>query len=165
MNGMNQFPNEDQNMVEDAPAMPEMSEGMESEVETSTGEVLAEAGEEAQAVVEEAGDAVANPRFVVKRAGAESDDILLFGCPAIVGRFDPSVGPIDVDFGNLEEGVYVSRKHAKVTEEDGVYTLTDLGSSNGTYVLREGNFEKIEESVIEPGDEIAFGNARVVFYV
>ncbi len=119
-----------------------------------------EASEEA--VVEEEAS-VSGPRLIVKRAGAETDIEFRFSCPAIIGRFDPSVGPIDIDLGNLEEGVYVSRKHAKITETDGVYSIADMGSSNGTYVLNDGDFQKVEESEITDGTEIALGNARFVF--
>jgi len=102
------------------------------------------------------------PRLVLKRSGSETDISFSFSCPAIVGRFDPAVGPIDIDLGSIEEGSYVSRKHAKITEADGIYTLHDMGSSNGTFVLRD-DFEKIEEAELADGDEIAFGNARFVF--
>ena len=107
----------------------------------------------------------ASPRLVLKRSGQETETLFLFGLPAIVGRFDPSVGPIDVDLGSIPEGSYVSRKHAKIHEVDGVVTLTDLGSSNGTYRFdgEAGDFVKIDSAAIVDGDEIAFGNARFVY--
>lgn len=108
--------------------------------------------------------ATTGPRLIIKRAGAETEDVFPFTAPATIGRFDPSVGPIDVDLGSVPEGAYVSRKHAKITMEDGAYTLTDLGSSNGTYLLRD-DFERIESAEIGDGDEIALGNARLVFRI
>lgn len=147
----------------------DMSEAA-TEMESATDALAAE-----EAVVEEVADSCepvdgesgavgfASPRLVVKRQGAETDESFGFTAPAVIGRFDPSVGPIDVDLGGIEEGGYVSRKHAKVTEEDGVYTIHDLGSSNGVYVLRDGEFQRVTESEISDGDEIAFGNARFVF--
>lgn len=108
---------------------------------------------------------VVQPRLVVKRAGQETDEVFPFACPAVIGRFDPSVGPIDVDLGNIEEANYVSRKHARIFEEDGVFKIADMGSSNGTYVYRDGDFQKVDEAEIESGLEIALGNARLVFYV
>jgi pSer/pThr/pTyr-binding forkhead associated (FHA) protein len=117
---------------------------------------------EESAVVEEA---VTGPRLVVKRAGAETDIVFAFTAPALIGRFDVSVGPIDIDMTGLDEGVYVSRKHAKITEVDGVYSITDLGSSNGTFVAKDGDFQRVEEAVIESGTEIALGNARFVFHL
>jgi pSer/pThr/pTyr-binding forkhead associated (FHA) protein len=103
-------------------------------------------------------------QLIVIRGGVETDESFQFAAPAVIGRFDPSVGPIDVDLGGTPEGSYVSRKHAKITFEDGVWKIADLGSSNGTYVKRD-DFEKVEEAEIESGTEIALGNARFVFRV
>ena len=101
-------------------------------------------------------------KLILKRSGVETDQVFEFGSPAIVGRFDPAVGPIDVDLGPLEEGVFVSRKHAKLTCENGIWSIEDLGSSNGTFVLRS-DFEKVDSAELADGDEVAFGNARFVF--
>lgn len=103
-------------------------------------------------------------RLTLKRSGSLTDDVFFFACPAVVGRFDPSVGPIDVDLGSIPEGSYVSRKHAKITFADNEFRVQDLGSSNGTYVLRD-DYEKVEDSVIGDGDTLGFGNAIFVFNV
>lgn len=100
--------------------------------------------------------------LTIKRGGVETDDRFPFQPPATIGRFDPTVGPIDVDLGSIAEGSYVSRKHAKITLEDGVWKITDLGSANGTFLLRS-DFERVEEAELADGDEIALGNARLVF--
>ncbi len=104
------------------------------------------------------------PTLVVKRNGAETTEIFTVTNPCVIGRFDPSVGPIDIDLGNLPEGVYVSRKHAKITEEDGIWKIHDLGSSNGTFVLAN-DFEKVTIADLADGAEIALGNARFVFHL
>lgn len=111
---------------------------------------------------EEVGEVGGAATLTVKRSGAETDVCFPINPPATIGRFDPTVGPIDVDLGSLPEGVYVSRKHAKITCDDGVWKVVDLGSSNGTFVLRE-DFEKVDEAEIGNGTEIALGNARFVF--
>lgn len=103
-----------------------------------------------------------HPRLIIKRAGEETQDIFPVVAPATIGRFDPSVGPIDVDLGSIPEGSYVSRKHAKIVEANGVFSIEDLGSSNGTFILRE-DWEKVESAELEDGTEIALGNARMVF--
>ncbi|HLP00325.1 MAG TPA: FHA domain-containing protein [Fimbriimonas sp.] len=130
-------------------------------------QVLDEVVEGEDGVVAEVDDesiSAPSPKLVVKRNGAETDEVFWISSPCIIGRFDPTVGPIDVDLGPLPEGVYVSRKHAKITEEDGVWKISDLGSSNGTFVLGD-DFEKVEEAEITDGTEIALGNARFVFHV
>ncbi len=104
----------------------------------------------------------AHPRLIVKRNGALTEDIFELHPPATIGRFDPSVGPVDIDLGAIPEGSYVSRKHAKIVFENDQWMLIDLGSSNGTYILRD-DFEKIEQSELKDGDEIALGNARFIF--
>ena len=103
-------------------------------------------------------------RLVVKRNGVETDESFPVNPPATIGRFDPSVGPIDIDLGNSPEGAYVSRKHAKITAEEGLWQIEDMGSSNGTFVLRD-DFERVEAAEIEDGTEIALGNARFVFRI
>lgn len=102
-------------------------------------------------------------RLVVKRNGAETDLEFSVNPPCVIGRFDAAVGPIDIDLGSMPEGAYVSRKHAKIECEDGVWRISDMGSSNGTFVLRD-DFEKVDATELNDGDEIALGNARFVFH-
>jgi len=103
-------------------------------------------------------------KLVLKRNGAETDISFPLNPPSIAGRFDPGVGPIDIDLANLPEGSYVSRRHAKFTCEDGVWKVTDLGSSNGTFVLNS-DFERVEEAELHDGQEVALGNARFIFHL
>ena len=103
-------------------------------------------------------------RLTLKRGGELTDQIFYFSCPAVIGRFDPSVVPIDVDLGSIPEGSYVSRKHAKITFADNTFRVQDLGSSNGTYVLGD-DYEKVEDAPIRDGDTLGFGNAIFVFNV
>jgi pSer/pThr/pTyr-binding forkhead associated (FHA) protein len=134
----------------------------EEAITPETAADIAEAGGEpaAEPAVEEA---VTGPRLIVKRSGAETDTVFAINSGSIIGRFDPAVGPIDVDLGSLPEGVYVSRKHARLDcDETGVWKVVDLGSSNGTFILR-GDFERVEEAELEDGSEFALGNARFVF--
>lgn len=103
-------------------------------------------------------------KLIVKRNGAESDIEFAINPPCIIGRFDAAIGPIDIDLGSMPEGSYVSRKHAKIDCVDGTWKISDLGSSNGTFLLRS-DFEKVDEAELKDGDEIALGNARFVFHM
>lgn len=121
-------------------------------------------GETTGQPVEELSTPALTATLVVKRSGAETDEVFPVNSPCVIGRFDPAVGPIDIDLASLPEGVYVSRKHAKLVEEDGAWKVVDLGSSNGTFVLND-DFEKVDECEITDGTEIALGNARFVFHL
>lgn len=110
-----------------------------------------------------AGTEVPLASLTVKRAGVLTEERFVFAAPAVVGRFDPEVGPIDIDLGQLPEGAYVSRRHARLTHDGSQWLIEDLGSSNGTFVLRT-DFERAEgPTPLVEGDEIALGNARLVF--
>ena len=121
-----------------------------------------EVAETEEPEVEETEPVATGAKFIVKRNNAETEEVFDVVPPATIGRFDPSVGPVDIDLGSLPEGVYVSRKHAKITCEDGVWMIEDLGSSNGTFVLRD-DFEKVEAAELSDGMDIALGNARFIF--
>lgn len=53
----------------------------------------------------------------------------------------------------------VSRKHAEIQCVGGKYVILDLESSNGTFVAGK----KVTEQVLQPGDEIIIGNAKMIF--
>jgi pSer/pThr/pTyr-binding forkhead associated (FHA) protein len=121
-----------------------------------------EVSEEEMAVAPEEAPLIEGPRIVLKRSGAETDEVFAVTDGAVIGRFDPNVGPVDIDLGSLAEAVYISRKHAKLCFEDEAWKLTDLGSSNGTFILRS-DFERVDACDLEDGTEFALGNARFVF--
>ncbi|GAB4154319.1 MAG: hypothetical protein Kow00107_04430 [Planctomycetota bacterium] len=53
----------------------------------------------------------------------------------------------------------ISRKHVIITLEGGKVLLTDLGSTNGTYV----NAKRIQQATLKAGDEIFIGNCVLEF--
>ncbi len=101
----------------------------------------------------------------------EKEDITKLGRPYFLSRNPGSEGkryPIEktsVTVGR-SEGVdivvvdtTVSRKHAQLEFKDNHYILTDLDSSNGTYV----NGEKVDIKIISFGDLVQFGEMKFVF--
>ncbi len=58
------------------------------------------------------------------------------------------------------DDITVSRRHAEVRRQgNGVFIIQDAGSLNGTYVNRE----RVDEAVLEHGDEVQIGKFRLVY--
>ena len=55
----------------------------------------------------------------------------------------------------------ISRRHCQVDCHNGLFSLRDLGSSNGTFV----NGERIEETQLKPDDHIQIGQLTFVLEV
>ncbi|MEA2373579.1 MAG: hypothetical protein QOD53_42 [Thermoleophilaceae bacterium] len=77
--------------------------------------------------------------------------VVLSGSRILIGRSR------DCDF-TLEDP-NASRRHAELRNEGGHWIVSDLGSTNGVKV----NGRKVEEAALQPGDELAFGLARLKF--
>ena len=57
----------------------------------------------------------------------------------------------------------ISRRHALIEFKDDKLFIKDLQSTNGTFIFKNGYFEKLEtEAEINPGDVIKFGEGTVV---
>jgi hypothetical protein len=112
---------------------------------------------------------VTNPRLAVKRYGAvTTEEIPLQGERLVVGRFDPESGPVDIDLSAIPEAGQLSRHHAELYREaDGRWYVKDLGSTNGVFVKRPDSStfgaRLTAPAALNPGDEVAFGNARFLF--
>ena len=57
------------------------------------------------------------------------------------------------------DDVTVSRKHAELVRDGETFTITDLGSLNGTFVNRK----RIESAELEDDDEVQIGKYRLTF--
>lgn len=106
-------------------------------------------------------------RLIFKRFGAlTNESIPLQGPRLVVGRFDASTGPVEIDLTGVPGAENISRRHAELLFE-GVWKVRDLGSTNGVFIKRAGE-EAYSPRIVEPtelkdGDEIAFGNVILVF--
>lgn len=107
-------------------------------------------------------------KLAIKKYGVLSgDSIPLMGGALVLGRFDASTGPVDIDVTGLPGSEHVSRRHAQVFSEGGEWKVKDLGSTNGVFIRKSGdvNFGPriAEPTVLHNGDEIAFGNLLMIF--
>jgi hypothetical protein len=82
-----------------------------------------------------------------------SETVELPGPVVVVGRASES--DIAIEHNTI------SRHHAQIIYESGIYQLRDLGSTNGTF----HNGSQVEEAVLKHGDTISFGSVRIMFYL
>jgi len=69
--------------------------------------------------------------------------------PLVVGRLPECA----VTLGDTN----VSRRHAQIGIEGGDVVVTDLGSTNGTFL----NGRRVTRAVVRPGDEVTIGTSRL----
>ena len=109
------------------------------------------------------GQRLAKLRF--KQYGAITDREFTIGDPTIVGRFDRSTGPVDLDLTLLGPADHISRSHARLFTTDGVWMVEDLLSKNGVYI-RRGAVAPVRiggPTELYPGDEVSFGSVTFIF--
>ncbi|THF70829.1 FHA domain-containing protein [Deinococcus sp. Arct2-2] len=105
----------------------------------------------------------------IKKFGAPTGEFIpLQGDHLVVGRFDASSGPVDIDLSGLGGQEHISRRHAELSREQGVWAVRDLGSTNGVYIKRKGEAgfsPRLQEpTTLADGDELAFGNLMLMFH-
>ena len=105
-------------------------------------------------------------RLIPKQVSSSVSEFSL-DSSAIVGRFDPDSGPVEVDLEGFSGDETVSRNHAEIYHEAGEWKVKDLGSTNGVFIKRSGQ-TRFGARITMPenlnyGDEIAFGKIRFLF--
>lgn len=92
---------------------------------------------------------------------------------ATLSIYVPDQEPFAVDLAGIEQlsvgrgpendvvldHISLSGSHAVIQNNDGVYQVTDLGSTNGTFA----NGEQVTEVTLSEGLQIAFGSVQAVF--
>ncbi|MBO5197519.1 MAG: FHA domain-containing protein [Lachnospiraceae bacterium] len=94
--------------------------------------------------------------YYLTPAGRHTDEkILLEEFPYYIGKWREHVNL-------LLEDSSVSRFHAKITKEGEDYYITDLNSTNGTFVNRD-RLQPNEKRRLNTGDEVAFAGRKYQF--
>ena len=105
-------------------------------------------------------------KLIPKQPGSPVPEFIL-DSNAIVGIFDPDMGPVDIDLETFFVGETVSRNHAEIYQQGGVWQVKDLGSTNGVFIKPVGQTSFgariTTPETVNPGDEIAFGKVRFLF--
>ena len=109
-------------------------------------------GDDDNAVVH-AGEIAPGEVMLVVRQGPEiGTRFSLEGDQVTVGRVPGNDIQLD--------DVTVSRQHAVLVRQGAAWLVRDLGSLNGTYVKSE----RVDESVVQHGDEVQIGRFRLVAF-
>ncbi|WP_246102350.1 FHA domain-containing protein [Streptomyces piniterrae] len=126
--------------------------GLEAYDAEATGQTLTPSlSPEAQAAVDAL--PLGSALLIVRRGPNSGSRFLLDGELTTAGRHPQS----DI----FLDDVTVSRRHVDFRRgEDGAFTVSDVGSLNGTYVNRE----RIDSVALSNGDEVQIGKYRLVFY-
>ena len=90
--------------------------------------------------------------LVVQRGPGSGSRFLLDRDLVLAGRHPQSEIFLD--------DITVSRRHAEFRRSGTSFTVSDVGSLNGTYVNRD----RIESVVLSDGDEVQIGKYRLVFF-
>jgi FHA domain len=105
-------------------------------------------------------------RLVAKQVNAPVPEFSI-GSSALVGIFDSDQGPVDIDLENFAGGETISRQHAEIYLEGGIWKVKDLGSMNGVFIKPGGqsrfNARIVAPTPLNPGDEIAIAKVCFVF--
>jgi hypothetical protein len=100
-------------------------------------------------------------KIVLRVASGEALPLDAAHSEFLIGRPDPATGSTpEVNLGPFDANRTLSRRHAKITREGGVYFLREESASNGTFV----NGERLQPGVkvpIKPGDKLRFGMIEV----
>ena len=110
--------------------------------------------------------APATAKLVAKQPNAPIPEFSIEGS-ALIGIFDPDMGPVDIDLEDFSGNETVSRNHAEIYQEAGIWKIKDLGSTNGVFIkpmgqTRFGARITTPES-LNSGDEIAIAKIRFLF--
>lgn len=109
----------------------------------------------------------ATARLISKQPSSPTSEFLIDGSNAIIGKFDPDMGPVDIDLEGFSGDETISRNHAEIYQEGGAWKIKDLGSTNGVFIKRAGQSKfgariTVPE-ILNSGDEVAIAKIRFLF--
>jgi hypothetical protein len=108
----------------------------------------------------------AHAKLVIERGKSVGKQFLLSSAESQIGRWDADGGIFpDVDLDSDDPEAKVSRRHARISFNEGKYLLEDLGSTNGTFINRGKRLAPGTRQALNDGDEIIVGKTFLRFHV
>jgi eukaryotic-like serine/threonine-protein kinase len=91
------------------------------------------------------------------------------GGNVVIGVFELGAKPVDIDLSSFLGNETISRKHAEIFNEAGVWKIKDLGSSNGVFIKAAGqtrfSARITAPTALNDGDEIAIAKVKFQFII
>jgi len=108
----------------------------------------------------------AHATLVIERGNAAGKQFRLNDQEANIGRWDAEGGVFpDVDLDSCDPEAKVSRRHARISFQNGGYAIEDLGSTNGTFINRGHRLPPGSRHPLHDGDEIIVGKTFLRFRI
>lgn len=105
-------------------------------------------------------------RLVIEKGRSTGKQFMLSDVDSQIGRWDADGGIFpDVDLDTDDPEAKVSRRHARITLNNGQYFLEDLGSTNGTFINRGKRLPPGQRQALCDGDEIIVGKTFLRFHI
>src|SRR5439155_11482925 len=159
--------------VEDVPPQPAQSNGSHGRSNEVAATVSHSSGGSKPSLITEArvpsngGDGSrAHATLVIERGNAAGKQFYLSDQDANIGRWDAEGGVFpDVDLDACDPEAKVSRRHARISFQNGGYAIEDLGSTNGTFINRGHRLPPGSRHPLHDGDEIIVGKTFLRFRI
>ncbi|OZH55229.1 hypothetical protein AFK68_05940 [Hydrocoleum sp. CS-953] len=108
-------------------------------------------------------------KLISKQVGAPIAEFIIDSNNAIIGKFDPDIGPVEIDLDGFYGDETVSSTHAEIYFENNQWQIKDMGSTNGIYIKPTGKtrfgYRMNKPEILNSGDEIAIGKIRLLFLI
>lgn len=105
-------------------------------------------------------------KLVIERGGRVGKEFSITSVETHIGRWDADSGIFpDVDLDQDDPEAKVSRRHARILNQNGQYFIEDLGSTNGTFINRGRRLLPGHRQMLQSGDEIIVGKTFLKFQI
>jgi pSer/pThr/pTyr-binding forkhead associated (FHA) protein len=104
-------------------------------------------------------------KLTAKSTESPPQEFILDENPLIVGKFDPDAGLVEIDLLNFPNSDLISRNHSELSFDGKNWQVTDLNSTNGTWLKRgtDRAFKITQTETLSEGDRLSFANIVFTF--
>ena len=108
-------------------------------------------------------------KLIPRQIGAPIPEFIIDNNNAIIGKFNPEIGPVEIDLDGFYGNNTVSLTHAEIYFKNNQWQIKDMGSTNGIYIKHIGKtrfgYRINKPEILNSGDEIAIGKIRLLFII